>query len=133
LPDLVKRDVTVHFAETYDDVYKIAFPWFVYFIYMRLALFPYKFYLFFVCRFLIFCKEIISSKSFVLLFFSWKLIVYDWVLFMQLVAFLELHLIQLHFGSVSAQISRPFRLMIWSYIGYIICSLIFHLVDVQIT
>ena len=26
LPDLVKRDVTVHFAEIYDDVYKIAFP-----------------------------------------------------------------------------------------------------------
>ena len=25
LPDLVKRDVIVHFAETYDDVYKIAF------------------------------------------------------------------------------------------------------------
>ena len=26
LPDLVKKDVTVHFAETYDDVYRIAFP-----------------------------------------------------------------------------------------------------------
>ena len=26
LPQLVKDDVTVHFAETYDDVYKIAFP-----------------------------------------------------------------------------------------------------------
>lgn len=26
LPDLVKQDVTVHFAETYDDVYRIAFP-----------------------------------------------------------------------------------------------------------
>jgi len=25
LPDLVKRDVIVHFAETYDDVFKIAF------------------------------------------------------------------------------------------------------------
>lgn len=26
LPDLVKKDVTVHFAETYNDVYRIAFP-----------------------------------------------------------------------------------------------------------
>ena len=26
LPDLIKRDVTVHFAENYEDVYKIAFP-----------------------------------------------------------------------------------------------------------
>ena len=26
LPQLVKDDVTVHFAETYADVYKIAFP-----------------------------------------------------------------------------------------------------------
>ena len=25
LPDLVKRDVVVHFAETYDDVFKLAF------------------------------------------------------------------------------------------------------------
>ena len=26
LPQLVKDDVTVHFAEVYDDVFKIAFP-----------------------------------------------------------------------------------------------------------
>ncbi len=26
LPELVKRDVTVHFAEKYEDVFRIAFP-----------------------------------------------------------------------------------------------------------
>lgn len=26
LPDLVKRDVAVHFAENYEDVFRIAFP-----------------------------------------------------------------------------------------------------------
>ena len=26
LPQVIKDDVTVHFAETYDDVFRIAFP-----------------------------------------------------------------------------------------------------------